>query len=94
MPVARIPPAAKTLPAKPTGHVRFVPQADSVRRSKIVLLTRSAACGARKGSVDFRHPHLGFNRVGNETILMGGVMHPIKLFRIGLSAVAPRNLRA
>jgi hypothetical protein len=93
MPVARIPPAAKTLPAKPTRHVRFVP-ADILRRSKIVLLTRSAACGARKGSLDFRHPHLGFNRVGNETILMGGVMHPIKLFRIGLSAVAPRNLWA
>ena len=58
------------------------------------LLTRSAACGASKGSLDFRHPHLGFNRVGNETILMGGVMHLIKLFRIGLSAVAPRNFWA
>src|SRR6516225_7413739 len=55
---------------------------------------RRAACGARKGSLDFRHPHLGFNRVGNETILMGGVMHLIELFRTGLSVVAPRNLRA
>src|SRR5215469_18872551 len=50
--------------------------------------------GARKGSLDFRHPHLGFNRVSNETILMGGVMHLIELFRTGLSVVAPRNLRA
>jgi hypothetical protein len=47
-----------------------------------------------KGSLDFRHPHLGFNRVGNETILMGGVMHLIELFRTGLSVVAPRNLWA
>jgi hypothetical protein len=76
------------------GNVRFVPQADILRRSKIVLLTRSAACGASKGSLDFRHPHLGFNRVGNETILMGGVMHLIELFHIGLSVVAPRNLWA
>jgi hypothetical protein len=29
---------------------------------------------ALKGSLDFRYPHLGFNRAGNETILMGGVM--------------------
>ena len=55
---------------------------------------RRAACGARKGSLDFRHPHLGFNRVGNKTILMGGVMHLIELFRIGLSVVALRNLWA
>src|SRR5262249_35260199 len=46
---------------------------------------------ALKGSLDFRYPHLGFNRVGNETILMGGVMHPIELFRTGLSVVAPHN---
>ena len=74
--------------------VRFVPKADILRRSKIVLLTRSAACGASKGSLEFRHPHLGFNRIGNETILMGGVMHLIELFRTGLSVVAPRNLWA
>ncbi|MFY9898871.1 MAG: hypothetical protein WAK67_13900, partial [Xanthobacteraceae bacterium] len=35
-----------------------------------------------KGPLDFRHPHLDFNRVGNETILMGGMMHLIELFRI------------
>ena len=46
-----------------------------------------------KGPLDFRHPHLGFNRVGNETILMGGMMHLIELFRTGLSAAAPRNFR-
>jgi hypothetical protein len=51
-------------------------------------------CGARKGPLDFRHLHLGFNRVGNETILMGGMMHLIELFRIGLSVAAPRNLWA
>src|SRR6516165_7171254 len=53
-----------------------------------------AACGARKGSLDFGHPHLGFNRVGNETILMGGLMHLSELFRTGLSVIAPRNLWA
>jgi hypothetical protein len=52
-----------------------------------------SAC-ARKGSLDIRHPHLGFNRVGNETIFMGGMMHLIELFRTGLSVVAPRNLWA
>ena len=50
-----------------------------------------AQLDALKGSLDFRYPHLGFNRVGNETILMGGVMHLIELFRTGLSVVAPRN---
>ena len=77
--------------------VRFVPQADILRRTKIVPFVDhlvGAACGARKGSLDFRHPHLGFYRVGNETILMGGVMHLIELFRTGLSVVAPRNLWA
>jgi hypothetical protein len=54
----------------------------------------SRACGARKGPLDFRHPHLGFNRVGNETILMGGMMHLIELFRTGLTVAAPRNLWA
>jgi hypothetical protein len=52
-----------------------------------------SAC-ARKGSLDIRHLHLGFNRVGNETIFMGGMMHSIELFRTGLSVVAPRNLWA
>src|SRR5215469_17227300 len=46
---------------------------------------------ALKGSPDLRYPHLSFNRVGNKTILMGGVMHLIELFRTGLSVVAPRN---
>ena len=55
---------------------------------------RPAARGARKGPLDFRHPHLGFNRVGNEAILMGGMMHLIELFRTGLSVAAPRNLWA
>jgi hypothetical protein len=49
---------------------------------------------ARTGSLGFRHAHLGFNRVGDEAILMGGVMHLIELFRTGLSVVAPRNLWA
>src|SRR5689334_13440398 len=42
-----------------------------------------SAC-ARKASLDIRHLHLGFNRVGNETIFMGGMMHSIELFRTGL----------
>ena len=82
-------------------NVRFVPKADILRRSKIVLFVAShsnrrvgAQLGALKGSLVFCYPHLGFNRVGNETILMGGVMHLIELFRTGLSVVAPRNLRA
>jgi hypothetical protein len=58
------------------------------------ITPRPAACGARKGPLDFRHPNLGFNRVGNETILMGGMMHLIELFRTGLSVAAPRNLWA
>jgi hypothetical protein len=55
-------------------------------------ITSSAACGARKGPLEFRHPHFGFNRVGNETILMGGMMHLIELFRTGLLVAAPRDL--
>ena len=47
-----------------------------------------------KRSLDNCHPHFGLNRVGNETILMGGMMHLIELFRTGLSVVAPRNLWA
>jgi hypothetical protein len=77
--------------------VRFVPEADSCSAAKIVAIRsprRRAACGARKGSLNIRHRHFGFNRVGNETILMGGMMHLIELCYTGLSVVAPLNLWA
>jgi L-amino acid N-acyltransferase YncA len=68
--------------------------ADSARRNGFgrALFEALFKCGARKGPLDFRHRHLGFNRVGNKTILMGGMMHLIELFRTGLSVAAPRNL--
>ena len=40
------------------------------------------------------HRHHGSNRVGNETILVGGMVHFIELFRIGFSVAAPSNLWA
>ena len=97
--MSALPPKADI--AKHSFDVRFVPKADILRRSKIVHFVAShsnrrvgAQLEALKGSLDFRYPHLGFNRVGNETILVGGVMHLIELFRTGLSVVAPRNLWA
>jgi len=42
----------------------------------------------------FRHGHLGFDRVGNETILVCSVVHFIELFRAGPSVSAPCDLRA
>jgi hypothetical protein len=73
------------------------PQTDLLCRTKIVPfvdhLVGAQPEALAKGSLDFRHP-LGFNRVGNETILMGGVMHLVELFRTGLSLVAPHNLWA
>ena len=39
------------------------------------------------------HCHVGFDRVGNETILVSGVVHFIELFRTGSSIPAPHNLR-
>ena len=96
VPMSALPPKADI--GTQSWNVRFVPKADILRRSKIVLFMAShsnrrvgAQPEALKGSLDFRYPHLGFNRVGNETILMGGVMHLIELFRTGLSVVAPRN---
>jgi hypothetical protein len=79
-------------------NARFVPKADILRRSKNSALRGlsfdrrvGAQLEALKGSLDLRYPHLSFNRVGNKTILMGGVMHLIELFRTGLSVIAPRN---
>jgi hypothetical protein len=63
------------------GHQNAIgrdgPQADILRRSKIVPFVDHLV------SLDFGHPHLGFNRVDL-----------IELFRTGLSVVAPRNLWA
>src|SRR5215813_15058523 len=39
------------------------------------------------------HRHVGFDRVGNETIRVRGMVHFIKLFRIGYAIPAPRELR-
>src|SRR5215831_15447377 len=38
--------------------------------------------------------HVGFNRIGDKTILVGGGMHFIELLRARYSVPAPRNLRA
>jgi hypothetical protein len=39
------------------------------------------------------HCHVGFDRVGNETILVSGVMHFVELFRTRYSIPAPCDLR-
>ena len=39
------------------------------------------------------HRHVGFDRVGNETILVSGVVHLIELLRIWYAIAAPRDLR-
>ena len=49
---------------------------------------------ARKGLLEFCHHHHGSNRVGNETIFVGGMVHFIELFRTGFSVAAPYNLWA
>ena len=43
---------------------------------------------------EFCHRHHGSNRVGNETILVGGMVHFIELFRTGFSVAVPCNLWA
>jgi NAD(P)-dependent dehydrogenase (short-subunit alcohol dehydrogenase family) len=42
----------------------------------------------------FRHSHVGFDRVGNETILVSGMVHFLELFRTGYPVAAPPDLRA
>ena len=53
---------------------------------------RPRACRAHKELQEFCHRHHGSNRVGNETILVGGMVHFIELFRTGFSVAAPCNL--
>jgi hypothetical protein len=44
--------------------------------------------------LEFRYSHLGFDRVGNETILVCGMVHFVELFCAGCSISIPGNLRA
>src|SRR6202011_1557422 len=44
--------------------------------------------------LEFRHSHLGFDRVGNETILVCGMVHFVELFCAWCSFTTPGNLRA
>jgi hypothetical protein len=41
--------------------------------------------------LEFRHRHLGSNRVGNETIFMGGMVHFVELFCTGFLVATPLN---
>jgi hypothetical protein len=41
--------------------------------------------------LEFRHCHLSSNRVGNETIFMGGMVHFVELFCTGFSVATPLN---
>ena len=63
------------------------------RRRPRRLSVRAAFSGHRP-PLQFSHCHVGFDRVGNETILVSGVVHFIELFRTGPSIPAPRDLRA
>ena len=55
---------------------------------------RHSAVRARKELLELCHRHHGSNGVGNETILVGGMVHFIELFRTGFSVAAPCNLWA
>jgi hypothetical protein len=44
--------------------------------------------------LEVRYGHLGFDRVGNETILVCGMVHFVELFCTGCSISTPPNLRA
>ena len=46
------------------------------------------------GLLPFGHGHVGFDRVGNETVLVCSVVHFIEFFRAGSSVPAPCDLRA
>src|SRR5262249_1302027 len=54
------------------------------------------ACDAdqRALHLQLRDRHLGFDRVGNETILVGGMVHLVELIRAGRAISTPANLRA
>ena len=85
--------------ASPTLHEQHTPGRWATNPGRRVLegsITRGKSTSRlpHKGPLDFRHLHLGFNRVGNETILMGGMMYLVELFCIGRSVTAPRNLWA
>ena len=53
-----------------------------------------SAVRAREELLELCHRHHGCNRVGNETILVGGMVHFIEFFRTGFSVAAPCNLWA
>jgi hypothetical protein len=87
--------ASKDIEIRKALHLKMLKKLHACPDTLIVdELGLAHAQAPRKGPLDFRHPHLGFDRVGNKTILMGGMMHLIELFRTGLSVAAPRNLWA
>ena len=72
------------------------PLADKGGRGRMPLcaIIETFNVRAHKELLEVCHRHHGSNRVGNETILVGGMVHFIELFRTGFSVAAPCNLWA
>jgi len=92
--------AAQTCIGKGPAYVRFGSLADICSAQGNVRFTprkrtfRHSAVRAREELLELCHRHHGCNRVGNETILVGGMVHFIEFFRTGFSVAAPCNLWA
>jgi hypothetical protein len=79
-------------------HSKFDPQMAEKGHERRTRSGRgSGACPLsrrKRPLLPFCHGHVGFDRVGNETILVCGMVHLIEFFRTGSSVPAPRDLRA
>src|SRR5262249_35947235 len=67
------------------------PKRTSDRPLTSSIWNASVAFAAHKQPLEFRYCHLGSNRIGNETILVGRMVHFIELFCTGFSVAAPLN---
>src|SRR6516225_7359978 len=81
---ARLPSSVGSSPRKPRSGARWSSSPGS---------SRSDPQAAAETLPLLHHRHVGFDRVGNETILVSGVVHFIKLLRIWYAIAAPRDLR-
>jgi hypothetical protein len=67
---------------------------DEVGKYSGCTLRWQLGAGSSRRPLRFCHRHVGFNRVGDETILVGSMVHSIEFFLTGSLVAAPRDLRA
>ena len=96
---ARQPNRGLILPTDSVMVPRYKLVADPENRHRLHVLEPVTTAPATvplgwKTLLRFHHRHIGFDRIGNEAILVGSMVHPIKFFHTWYTIRAPRELRA